>query len=142
MLKITSNISIPDHEIHMFPIRAQGAGGQNINKVSTAIHLRFDINASSLPPRYKQRMLNLKDQRINNQGIVIIKAQNYRNQEKNRLDSLTRLQKLIKSVTVERKIRLSTKPTAASKTRRLDSKCRRGKIKVNRRKVSDGRWPE
>ena len=121
----------------MCPIRAQGAGGQHINKVASAIHLRFDIRASSLPPRLKQRLLSLNDRRINNQGIVIIKAQTYRNQEKNRLDALNRLQLLIKSITAERKTRRPTKPTAASKKKRLQGKSHRGKLKASRGKISE-----
>lgn len=136
MLQISNNVSIPDNEIDFSAIRAQGAGGQNVNKVSSAIHLRFDINASSLPDFYKTRLLNLKDKRINKQGVIIIKAQRYRTQEKNRTEALERLQDLIKSVAAVQKKRVSTKPTRGSKTRRMDEKTKRGRDKQLRRKVN------
>jgi len=137
VLQISSNVTIPDEEIELSAIRAQGSGGQNVNKVSSAIHLRFDIRASSLPDFYKQRLLSAKDQRINKDGVVVIKAQQYRTQEKNRDNALSRLQDLIKSVAVVRKTRRPTKPTKGSQKRRLDSKTKRGKIKAMRGKVSD-----
>lgn len=135
MLRISTNITIPDSEIDFSAIRAQGAGGQNVNKVSSAIHLRFDIVTSSLPEFYKSRLLKLKDKRINKQGVIVIKAQRFRTQEKNRIEALERLQDLIKSVAVTQKKRISTKPTRASKTRRMDEKCKRGKDKVLRKKI-------
>lgn len=137
MVHISAHVSIPDSEIQIHAIRSQGAGGQNVNKVSTAIHLQFDINASSLPPFYKQALLRLKDHRISEDGIVTIKAQQHRTQERNREDALERLRQLIHSVTIPRKTRRPTKPTKASEHRRVEGKKRQGRLKALRKNLDD-----
>lgn len=136
MLQITPNISVSDEEIALTAIRAQGSGGQNVNKVSSAIHLRFDINSSSLPSIYRERLLALKDSRISKDGVIIIKAQQHRTQEKNKADALERLQQLIKSITVVQKVRRATKPTKGAIRRRVDAKTQKGKTKTLRGKPS------
>ena len=135
MLIISLAVSIPDDEIEISAIRAQGSGGQNVNKVSSAIHLRFDIKASSLPEYYKERLLALSDSRISKDGVIIIKAQTHRTQENNRKDALERLQLLIKTVSLVRKARRPTRPSRNSQIKRVDKKTQRGKTKSLRKKV-------
>jgi ribosome-associated protein len=135
LLQISNQVSFSDSEIEIHAIRAQGSGGQHINKVSTAVHLRFDINTSSLPDFCKQKLLTLNDQRISKDGIIVIKAQQYRSQEKNKEDAYNRLRELIQSVIITLKKRKATKPTKGSKLRRLDSKTKHGQLKALRKSV-------
>ncbi|HWK53015.1 MAG TPA: alternative ribosome rescue aminoacyl-tRNA hydrolase ArfB [Hyphomicrobiales bacterium] len=136
-LPISGTLAIPLEEIELRGIRAQGAGGQNVNKVSSAIHLRFDVHASSLPDTIKTRLLALGDQRVSSSGVIVIKAQTHRTQEKNRLEALARLQALVASVCVARKRRVPTKPKRSAVAKRLDSKKKQGALKQLRRSRPD-----
>lgn len=135
MFQITPTLALPDDEIQLSAIRAQGAGGQNVNKVSSAVHLRFDVIASSLPDDCKQRLLALPDRRVNERGVIVIKAQRFRTREKNAADGLARLRVLIRAALSAPRRRIPTRPGKAAGERRLESKARRGRTKQLRGKV-------
>lgn len=136
MLRINDNVSVPLAEIEISAIRSQGAGGQNVNKVSTAIHIRFDVRASSaLSDNDKVRVLRLRGQRISKEGVIVIKSQRFRSQDKNRSDALEKLAEMLRKALVEKKPRKATRPSERSREKRLDEKIKRGRLKETRRKI-------
>lgn len=136
MLKISNTVVLPSSNVKFQAVRAQGPGGQNVNKVSSAVHLRFDIHASGLPDSYKEKLLALNDQRLSSDGVIVIKAQTFRSQEKNKEDGLNRLVSLIRGAVKEPRKRKATRPSRNSQRRRMDSKAKHGKTKALRKKIN------
>lgn len=133
MIELAPGLAVADEEVEISAIRAQGAGGQNVNKVSSAVHLRFDVRAASLPETVRAAILMLRDHRLSKEGVVVIKAQRFRSLEKNREDALERLRELVRRATQVHRVRVATRPSRAARRKRVDDKSRRGALKSNRR---------